>query len=139
MKTNYFTIINILSIIGIFLASYLLYQYFAPAHKSLCYVNATINCEASSKGVLANTLGIPTGLYGLAGYFLILISSVKKWRKMVLFMSAFGFFFCLRITILELFVIKTICPVCVLCQIDMLALFLLAIYIYKKPLNLISG
>lgn len=70
-----FSIVIALSILGIGLASYLLYQYYAPNHQSLCYINSYINCEASTKGPLANTLGIPTGFYGFFGYIFILIGA----------------------------------------------------------------
>lgn len=117
--------------IGIGLALYLLYEAFAPAHRSLCYVNATINCEASTRGALAYTLGIPTALYGLTGYAVILLSAIFKKRKLLIGMVTFGLLFCLRITILEVFVINAICPVCLLCQMNMLILFILALKLPK--------
>ncbi len=133
MKSNRFRTIIYLACLGIVLALYLLYQYYTPPHKSLCHINSYINCEASTKGSLSNTLGIPTGLWGLTGYIAILISAIKKWKRLLIGMTAFGFLFCLRITILELFFVKTICPVCIACQIDMLAVFILSISLsYRK-------
>lgn len=128
-----YTIIMSLAIIGIGLGLYLFYEYLAPPHISLCYINAYINCEASTKGPLANTLGIPTALWGIAGYTVILISAAKRLKKLMLGTVIFGLLFCLRITILELFVIKAICPVCLACQTDILILFILAIIAYRKP------
>lgn len=124
---NLYKVIIPLALFGIGLAVYLLYEYLAPAHPTLCYVNATINCEASTKGVLANTLGVPTALYGLAGYSVILLAALKRWPRLLLATAAFGLVFCLRITYLELFVVKAICPVCLACQLDMIALFLLGV------------
>lgn len=117
--------IFILSVIGIGLAVYLFYEYLSPPHQSLCYVNSYINCEASTKGALANTLGIPTALYGLMGYTIILISALKKWRRLLFGMATFGLLFCLRITFLEVFVINALCPVCLACQAVMIVLFIL--------------
>ncbi len=132
---NYFAYTGYLAIIGIFLALYLLYEYLAPPHNSLCYINSYINCEASTKGPLANTLGIPTALYGLLGYTVILISSIKKWSKLLLATAIFGLLFCLRITILEIFVVKAICPVCIACQIVMLIIFILSLLAWKQNKN----
>ncbi len=126
-----FSIIIALSILGIGFASYLLYQYYAPPHESLCYVNSYINCDASTKGPLANTLGIPTGLYGLLGYLFILIAAFKYSKKAVLGFSLFGTLFCLRITIIEIFYLKAICPICLACQINMIVLLLLTLYLFK--------
>lgn len=132
MKLNYYKIITPLAVVGIGLAIYLLYEYFSPPHQSLCYINTAINCEASTKGPLANTLGIPTALYGLIGYTIILLSAIKKWPRLLLAMAAFGLVFCLRITYLELFVIKAICPVCIACQLIMIAIFLMAWRLWPK-------
>lgn len=133
-KTIY-SLILMLSIIGIGLALYLLYQYYSPPHDSLCYINSTINCDASTKGELANTLGIPTGFFGLVGYIFILIASIKEWKKVVLGVATFGMLFCLRITFLELFVIKAICPVCLACQVNMIIILILSIMLLKTKKN----
>lgn len=131
-QIDLYKIIILLAVIGIGLALYLLYEAFAPAHRSLCYVNSTINCEASTKGALAYTFGIPTALYGLIGYIVIVFSAFVKKRKLLIGMVTFGLLFCLRITFLEIFVIKAICPVCLLCQTNMLILFILALKLPKK-------
>lgn len=130
--------IKILSVIGIFLASYLFYDYLAYNVFSLpplkvCNINSFINCDASTKGSLSTFLGIPVALFGLAGYFTILFAALTKKKKLVLGMTTFGLLFCLRITILELFVVHVICPVCLACQIIMLTVFLLSLYLnYSK-------
>ena len=121
-KINYYKIILPLAIFGIGLALYLLYETFGPVHTSLCYVNSTINCDASTKGSLAQLFGIPVPLYGLTGFVFILLGVAKKWPKLILGMAAFGTFFCLRIIVLEIFWIKAYCPVCLACQIVMLSL-----------------
>lgn len=129
-----YKVITILSVIGIGLALYLTNEYFAPPHQSICYINSYINCEASTKGELAKTLGIPTALYGLTGYFIILIASLKKWPKLLFGMATFGLLFCLRITFLEVFVINALCPVCLTCQAIMIVIFILG-YKLNTPIN----
>ena len=47
-------------------------------------------------------------------------------------MSAFGMVFCLRLTYMEIFKLSVVCPVCLACQLDMLVLFLLAVYANAK-------
>lgn len=117
---------------GIGLAIYLMYEYLAPAHVSPCYVNSFINCEASTKGVLANTLGIPTAIWGLTGYIFIFLAAVKKWKRVLLGMATFGLLFCLRISYIEIVDLKVICPVCVACQLIMVVEFLLGVVIYRR-------
>lgn len=128
-----FKVTALLAAVGIGLAVYLFYEYLAPSTKaSFCYVNSTLNCEASTKGVLANTLGLPTALWGLTGYLVILVAAFAGWRRVILATAAFGFFFCLRITYLEIIVVKVICPVCLACQVNMLLLFLIGIFLNKR-------
>lgn len=123
-----------LTLIGIILASYLFYSYLAPIPPGLCDISASINCNAVTKGSLAAIFGIPVSLVGLIGYIFILYSSLLKLPKLHLFMSSFGMLFCLRLTFLEIFVEKVICPVCLACQLIMLVLFILSLKLIRKPL-----
>lgn len=132
MKDKLYRWTSYLAVVGVGLAIYLLYEFLAPAHQSLCYLNSTINCEASTKGVLANTLGIPTAIWGLTGYVFIFLAAIKKWKRVLLGMATFGLVFCLRISFLEIFVLKVICPVCVACQLIMVVEFLLGVVIYRR-------
>ena len=116
-----------LAAIGIILASYLFYSYLAPNPPGLCDINATVNCDAVTKGPLAEFLGVPVSLVGLIGYVIILSSSLMKNKKLHLFMVTFGMVFCLRLTYLEIFVENVFCPVCGACQLVMLILFLISV------------
>lgn len=120
-------LVTTLSLVGILLASYLLYSYlFRPSFQP-CSINSSINCDAVIKGPVSTFLGLPTALYGLIGYIVILISSLFRKKKLLFGVSLFGVLFCLRITFIELFVIKVICPVCLLCQIIMLTILVLSL------------
>lgn len=131
MKSKYFDWIKILAGIGIFLALFLLWErYFQPSFQP-CNINATINCDAVIDGEVSNTLGIPTPLIGLVGYAIIMIAAFKKNAKLVLGMAAFGLAFCLYIAYRELFQLHVICPVCIACQLDMIAVFILGIVLYR--------
>ena len=133
MKTNEIWKLSIvLSVIGILLALYLLIQYYqlAPGSETFCNFNPLFNCNAMTTGSLATLFGIPVAVVGLIGYGFILFSSITKKKGLMLGMSAFGVLFCLRITILELFFVKIVCPVCLLCQLVMFILFGIGVYLY---------
>lgn len=133
MKQKYFDWIKILSGIGILLAIFLLWeQFFHPAFQP-CNINATVNCDAIINGLVAKTLGIPTPLIGLSGYIVIMFSAFKKSAKWVLGMATFGLAFCLYIAYRELFQLHVVCPVCILCQLDMITVFILGLLlVFKK-------
>lgn len=132
-KKSIYQVILVLSLLGIILAAYLLYSFFAPKPPTLCSVNNQINCnEVVKGGSLSTIFGIPVAAIGLAGYIVILISTLLKKDKLILGMAIFGALFCLRITILELFVVKIVCPVCLLCQLDMVAVTVFGFLLIKK-------
>ncbi|OGD59002.1 hypothetical protein A3I57_02515 [Candidatus Beckwithbacteria bacterium RIFCSPLOWO2_02_FULL_47_23] len=117
----------ILAGIGIILASYLFYSYLAPVPPGWCDINSTVNCDAVTKGPLAEFLGVPVSLVGLIGYITILYASIMKFKKLHLFMVSFGMVFCLRLIYLEIFQEKVFCPVCGACQLVMLILFIISL------------
>jgi uncharacterized membrane protein len=122
-----------LSGLGIALALFLLYNYYAYEPSRICSVNYLINCKAVVKGGSLSTLfGVPVALYGLTGYLVLLFAAIFKKTKLVFATAAFGFLFCLRITLLEVFVVKVFCPICLACQSVMLVLFGLSIYLNFK-------
>jgi uncharacterized membrane protein len=123
----------VLSVLGMLLATYLFYNFLTKPLVESCYFNSYINCDAVTKGSLSTLFGIPVSLIGLAGYIVILLSSIFKQKLLVLGMSAFGMVFCLSITYQEIFILKVICPVCLTCQLVMLTVFLLAIYLNVNP------
>jgi len=131
-------IITILSFIGILLASYLFFSFLNPATSKLCHISTTINCEAITQGDISTFLGIPVSIIGGLGYIFILLSSIYRWKRVLLGMTLFGMIFCLRLTILEIFFIKVICPVCLMCQTIMAILVIIAIYLNLKKRTLQS-
>ena len=124
--------VQLLSIAGILLAVYLLWQQFYRPAFQPCTVNATINCDAIIKGEVSKTLGIPTPLIGLAGYIIIFISATLGKKKLMLGMATFGLVFCLYIGFVEIVFLRVLCPVCILCQSFMIAIFGLSVKINRK-------
>lgn len=127
-----FFAIKALSLVGIILAVYLLWQQFYHPEFQPCNINATINCEAIINGAVAKTFGIPTPLYGLIGYIIIFSSAILRKKKILLGMATFGLLFCLWIGYRELFELHVICPICITCQLIMISVFSLAIIVNKK-------
>lgn len=132
MKEKYFDWVKILAVVGILLAVYLLWQQAFHPSLQLCNISSTVNCDAIINGAVAKTLGIPTPLIGLTGYIFILIGAFKKLPKLVMGMATFGLLFCLYIGAREIFQLHVLCPVCILCQLDMITVFILGILLNRK-------
>jgi uncharacterized membrane protein len=132
MREKIFDWIKILGALGIGLALFLLWERFFKPVFQPCNINSTVNCNAVISGQVSDTLGIPTPLIGLIGYIVIMFAAFKKNAKLVLGMSAFGLAFCLYIAYRELFQLHVVCPVCVLCQLDMITVFVLGIILNTR-------
>lgn len=127
-----FRVVRYLSILGILLALYLIWQQnMRPAFQP-CNINSFVNCDAIVSGPVSKTLGISTPLIGLTGYILIFIGSLLKNKKLILGMALFGLVFCLYIAYIELFILNVICPVCILCQLIMITVFSFGVLLNKK-------
>lgn len=127
-----YQVVKILSIIGIIIAVYLLYAQISQTSFRPCTINETINCDAVISGPVSKTLGIPTPLYGLIGYIVIFFAAKFKKNLLILSMSAFGLVFCLYIAYVEIFRLGVICPLCIGCQIIMILIFSIALYLNRQ-------
>jgi uncharacterized membrane protein len=131
MNRLYFYI-KCLSLIGIILGVYLLIEQMIQSSFRPCNINNTINCDAIISGGVAKTLGIPTPLYGLIGYIIIFLSAVYKKQTLLLSTASFGLMFCLWIGYQELFLLRVICPVCILCELIMVCINIMALVKYRQ-------
>ena len=124
--------VKVLSIIGMLLAVYLLWEQTTHSAFQPCRINDTLNCDAIISGAVAKTFGIPTPLYGLIGYIVIFFSAVFRKKKLLLGVATLGLSFCLWIAYRELFELHVICPVCIACQLIMTTIFSFSIVLLKK-------
>jgi uncharacterized membrane protein len=125
--------IQILSSIGVLLAIYLLWEQLSHSPFRPCDINSVVNCDAIISGAVSKTLGIPTPLFGLTGYIIIFLAATFQWKRIVMAMSTFGLAFCLWIGSIELFQLHVVCPVCITCQLVIIAVFILAILLLRVP------
>jgi len=114
-----------LAIFGVGLASYLFYEYLIQDTAGICNINAVFNCAPITTGSLAELWGIPVALIGLVGYVVIFLTAKFKSFKWAYYMAVFGMVFCLRLTILEIFVEHVLWAICMACQAVMLVEFIL--------------
>lgn len=131
-KEKTFFLIKLLALAGVALASFLLWEQATQSPFRPCNINAFINCDAIISGPVAKTLGIPTPLYGLVGYIVIFIAAHLRKKTVVLGVATFGLGFCLWIAYKELFQLHVICPLCLVCQLTMISIFGLGLYLHKR-------
>lgn len=132
MKDKLLFWIKTLALVGVILASYLLWEQMHQSVVPLCTINSTVNCDAIINGKVAKTLGIPTPLIGLTGYLVILFASFKRKSRLILGMATFGLIFCLYIGFRETFELRVTCPVCIACLLDMATVFVFSVLLNRK-------
>jgi uncharacterized membrane protein len=110
-------VILILSALGIALSAFLTYLHYSVADAAFCVSGS--GCATVRESSYSAVFGIPVALFGVIGYSLIFIlslvsvSSRAKWLSLY-FVSLAGVAFSAYLTYLEFFVIKAICPFCVI-------------------------
>lgn len=99
----------------------------------------TDGCETVLNSEYSEILGVPVALLGAIYYFAILLlmfihldTKQEKYLRYVMMMSVLGFLFALWFTFLQLFIIKAICPYCVLSATMSTIIFIVSMYSLKK-------
>lgn len=141
-------IILIAAVIGLLDSIYLAYVKIA---KAPIYCTPGLgDCDVVNASRWSELFGIPLGIYGIAGFGIILILLTvglrNKWIfehvDLVLFgISLAGFLFSVYLTGIEIFILKTVCQWCLLSAIAMSVIFITTIFrlVVKSPTNTASG
>ncbi len=134
----YFTTVFILTIIGLVIATYLLFSHYKVytdiSYKSFCAISKAVNCDTVSQSPYSILFGTPIAAWGITGYILmlaIIFSSLdtkeKKMRVLAtLFLLAFLFSsISFYYGAISGFVIHSYCIMCILIYaINFLLLFM---------------
>lgn len=123
----------VLSVVGVAVAAYMtIYKW--TSNDSMCLGSG--ECATVNASPYSEVYGIPVALVGLVGYLAILAILWLEPRQrffeeqgplMVFGMGLAGFAFNIYLVYLEFYVIKALCPFCVVSQITMTILFVLAV------------
>jgi uncharacterized membrane protein len=126
--------IALLALVGFFVALYLWFHALGLGGPLKC---GTGGCETVQTSRWSVFLGLPVALYGVVGYFAILVVALaalrpaalleRKWSLLLVALSSGGFLFTLYLTYLELFVIHAICRWCVASAVIITAIWIVAV------------
>ena len=130
-------LIFVLSLLGLFISSFLLYEYNLQG-PIICPIGT--GCDVVRASPYSHFLGISIPILGVLFYLVMAIFSVIHAQKIFsdllfqlkLLVSTIGVGFGIYLTFLELFVIKAICFWCVLSFIISLAILLSVILGHEK-------
>lgn len=132
-------LVAILAAAGIGDAAYLAYEWYLPAGSQVCDINPFINCTTVRLSVYSSFLGVPTALYGLAGFAVLLALAILAFRgverlgpwsvdRWLLVFASVGAALGLGLTALEVFVIHALCLFCAIgFAVDLAMLYVVAV------------
>jgi uncharacterized membrane protein len=127
VSVNLRRVMVLIAVLGLALASYLVYVHYSGTPPACTAGNACLKVQTS---VYSKIAGVPVALIGLIGYIGIVLSLLVPDRDEVrlatLVMTVIGVAFSGYLTYRELFTLKTICEECATSAVLMLLLFLAA-------------
>ncbi|MHB1326322.1 MAG: vitamin K epoxide reductase family protein [Thermoleophilia bacterium] len=128
-------IIIALALAGIADSAYALKQHYAPPDSSGCDFNATVSCTAVNQSEYSAVMGVPVAAIGIAGYLLLALLAAtamtgKAFSRQAMLLlpliSLAALTVALFLTYIELFLLKAVCPLCVLSQFLILVITILS-------------
>jgi uncharacterized membrane protein len=127
VSVNLRRVMVVIAVLGLALASYLVYVHYSGTRPACTAGDACIKVQTS---VYSKIAGVPVALIGLIGYIGIvlslLVSDRDEVRLATLIMTVIGVCFSGYLTYRELFTLKTVCEECATSAVLMLLLFLAA-------------
>jgi uncharacterized membrane protein len=124
----------LLALVGFLDSLYLIWIKIANS-KAYC-LQGVGDCWTVNTSKYSEVMGIPVAVFGVGGYFLVLMVFLLENRvrffgennALIQFgLTLVGFLYSIYLTYLELFVINAICPFCVLSAVSVTILFILSI------------
>ncbi len=140
----------ILCIFGLLLSFYSLYHHYAVREgisSTWCNIGTNANCDIVALSVYSEILGIPLPFFGIAWFALVLVlvfakklqfldELLAKEEKFYLFLwSLLGMAFVGWFAFAEIALLQTLCIVCTLIHLLVIAIFILSILSLEKPLQ----
>jgi uncharacterized membrane protein len=119
-------LIALLAIAGIIVSGLALHVHYSTETQP-CSINEKWDCGIVNHSPYAEIRGIPVATIGIAGYLLIGILALIRRRTFVLLASLAGMAFALYLTNIEAEVLGVWCLYCVISQVVIAAITLLAI------------
>lgn len=119
------TAIAILSLAGVAVSGYALWQHFAPLGAVFCNLGETFSCDLVNKSAFSEVFGIPVALIGIFGYagigalalgVLVDRARAPQLLPWILAAAIGGLAFSFSLTYVEFFVIGAVCVLCVISQ-----------------------
>lgn len=124
-------VISALGLLGAGNASYGLWQHYAPLGTAHCNINEVISCDIVNKSAFSEIFGIPVAAIGVLGFLVIAAVALLSLRRAEIQKSLFpialaGLGIQLVLTGIEFGYLRAVCPICIVSQLLIAAIAILA-------------
>lgn len=133
-----------LSIVAIILFAYLVKVHYQEEASSFCDISQGVSCDIVNKSIYSEIFGIPVSLMGMLTFIIVAIIITPGIRKKIgkklllkilLAVLVISTLFSLWLVYAELFLILSICLLCVAADILILAMLFILIRLNKKNID----
>ena len=132
-------IIKCLSLVGMVVALYSLYEYYYGTIDSFCNISSRFSCYAVYQSEYSAIFGVPVALIGIIGYGFIFTLShwgvsgkISRFQDLIFVTSLLAVIFSGRLVYISGFVTKVWCPSCIISYVIILAIFVCAVILKQK-------
>ena len=130
-------ILTVLAILGIAVSSLALREHYRT-DVSPCDINAKWDCGIVNHSPYAVLSGVPVAIIGIAGYLLIALLAFRRAYRVLLTTALVGVAFSLYLANVEDHILGVWCVYCVaslglICLISLLALGIVVVLVFRKP------
>ncbi len=136
------TTLIILSLIGVAISTYSFLHNKGFVSGEICVIGESLDCDVVNQGPYSKLFGIPVSLIGIIGYAFLFVGSVMKRNdqkdegltRFLLLASLGGLLFSFYLSGIEAFILQTWCLVCLISQLVILLITILAgkVYLLEK-------
>ena len=132
-------LISLSGFFGLAISVYLTYIHYASA-KSFCDISENISCDVVTTSIYSEVFGVPMSVLGV-GYFtavllLMLFQKSPGAFKVIFFLTLFVLMPSLYLTGTEIFIIKTLCPLCETSKALMVGILIVSFFQLHQKLKL---
>lgn len=146
MRNKYLRAVAILSVLGMLVTFYLIYQHYKPAGEGFCNVSDYVSCDVVNKSKYAEIFGVPVAAFGFAAYAIMAVAAFalyKGWLKerrvlgLLTLFAGISMVFALGLTYIEFVLLRAVCIFCITQQIIIIIIFitLLALWLKERKLS----
>lgn len=127
MRPSYRIITIVLSLAGMAVMAYLTALHYAGNGSAFCDLSQELSCSFVNQSRYAEVAGIPMAILGIITFAAVLALAVSRNALAIALLTLFSVIPSLYLSVIEFFVLRSICIFCEIAKVILLAIFVVAV------------